>query len=60
LSDEDLHSKHPVTPYHGWRVRGGPLATYLRGRCVAQEGEVMDPPTGRMLRPGYGKVGSQE
>jgi dihydroorotase len=60
LSNEDLHSKHPVTPYHGWRVRGRPLATYLRGRCVAQEGEVMDPPTGQMLRPGYGKVGSQE
>jgi dihydroorotase len=59
LSSEDLHSKHPVTPYHGWLVRGRPLATYLRGRCVAREGEVTSPPTGRMLSPDYGRGGGE-
>lgn len=57
LSAENLHSKHPVTPYHGWSVRGRPVATYLRGRCIAREGKVLSPPAGRMLEPGYAKAG---
>lgn len=51
LSDSQLHSRHPVSPYDGWQVRGRPLATYLRGCCIFREGQVTDPPTGQMLRP---------
>jgi len=35
------------TPFDGWRIRGWPLITMVRGTIVAQEGEV----TGK---PGYG------
>ncbi len=56
LDDRELHSKHPVTPYDGWRVQGRAVATYLRGRCVVREGQVVSPPTGRMLRPDYIKL----
>jgi len=55
LSDSALHSKHPVSPYNGWRVRGRPVATYVRGLCVVREGESLSSPAGQMLRPGYGE-----
>lgn len=51
LEDRNLHSKHPVSPYDGWRVRGRVLATYLRGRSIVKEGEILDQPMGRMLKP---------
>ncbi len=54
LDDNSLHSKHRITPYDGWKVRGRPVATYLRGRCVVREGEPVSPPIGRMLRPEEG------
>lgn len=56
LKGEDLHSKHPITPYEGWRVQGKPLVTYLRGCRIAQEGKVLEAPIGRVLRPGYGEA----
>lgn len=51
LDSGELHSRHPITPYDGWTVRGRPLATYLRGRCVFREGEILGSPEGEMLRP---------
>lgn len=47
-----LHSKHPVTPYAGWAVQGVPVATYLRGVLVSEEGKVVGPPAGRFLAGG--------
>lgn len=45
-----LHSAHPVTPYEGWDVTGLPVATYLRGRCVARDGKITSEPRGRLVR----------
>jgi dihydroorotase len=56
LDNNDLHSKNRVTPYDGWRVRGRAVATYLRGRCIVREGQVVSPPTGLMLRPAHGRL----
>jgi dihydroorotase len=56
LDGSILHSKHPITPYDGWEMKGRPVATYLRGQCVIKEGEVLSQPGGRMLSPSYGKV----
>jgi len=58
LSDANLHSRHPVSPYDGREVKGRPVATYLRGRCVVRDGEAVASPSGRMLRPGYAGEGS--
>jgi allantoinase len=44
-----LEHRHPVTPYHGMRLRGRVLATYLRGRLVYEAGSVAGPPQGRLL-----------
>ena len=46
-----LHSKHPVTPYEGWALRGSVAATYLRGGLIFENGAVVGPPTGRQVRP---------
>jgi allantoinase len=50
LSAEDLHYRHPVSPYLGERLRGMVLATYLRGIPVFKEGLFPDPPIGREKR----------
>ena len=49
LNQATLHSKHPVTPFHGWDLVGRPVATYLRGTCVAREGEPQGQPRGCFL-----------
>lgn len=43
-----LHSKCGITPYEGWKLKGMPVATVLRGSFVMEDGEV----TGE---PGYGR-----
>lgn len=63
ISDETMLSKSGWTPYHGWPVRGLPVATYVRGRLVAQHGQIMaQPGTGVFLSgPGgrdRGRAGS--
>jgi allantoinase len=46
VGHEVLHTRHPVTPYLGMRLRGRVLATYLRGRPVFREGAFADEPFG--------------
>jgi allantoinase len=46
-----LHNKNTLTPYEGWKVRGVPRYTILRGQTIMAEGEVLDPPRGRFLKP---------
>jgi dihydropyrimidinase/allantoinase len=44
-----MYSKaRELTPYHGWRVRGWPIMTIVRGCVVMKEGEVVG-------KPGYGE-----
>jgi allantoinase len=46
-----LQHRHPLTPYHGMRLPGRVLATYLRGRRVYDGGVFSAPPSGRFLLP---------
>ncbi|MDX3849211.1 dihydroorotase family protein [Streptomyces sp. AK02-01A] len=48
LRDEDMLSKAGWTPFHGRRVRGRVVRTYLRGRLIAEEGK----PSGEGERAG--------
>jgi allantoinase len=52
VSDAVVHSKAGWTPYAGRSVRGEAVATYLRGRQVAAEGEVALLRAGRFLARG--------
>jgi dihydroorotase (multifunctional complex type) len=50
LRDEDIISKAGWTPYAGRRVKGLPVATFVRGRQVASDGRpVGEPGWGRWL-----------
>ena len=52
LSAEALHSRGKSSPYEGMRVTGLPVATLVRGRLVAQDGQpVAEPGWGTMVRP---------
>lgn len=50
LSIEDLHYRHPVSPYLGERLRGRVRTTFLRGSAVFEQGSFPNPPAGRELR----------
>lgn len=40
LRDEDIVSKCRWTPFNGWKVRGAPVMTLVRGRVVMEDGKV--------------------
>ncbi len=46
-----LHSKSKVTPFHGFRVKGMPVYTIVRGHVVMKGGEIYGHPVGRLIRP---------
>ena len=48
ISNETTYTKVGWTPYDGWRVKGVPTHTIVRGKVVMQNGEVMG-------EPGYGE-----
>lgn len=46
-----LHSKNKPTPWHGWKVKGVPVLTIVRGHIQMRDGEPVGKPIGRMVRP---------
>jgi dihydroorotase-like cyclic amidohydrolase len=46
-----LHSKSKVTPFQGFRVKGMPAYTIVRGTVVMKAGELCEKPPGRFFRP---------
>jgi dihydroorotase-like cyclic amidohydrolase len=43
-----MESKPGWTPYVGWKLKGAPVMTMLRGEVIARDGEVVG-------EPGYGR-----
>ena len=53
LSRSILHENCDYTPYEGYRLRGYPVLTMLRGRVIARDGEfVGEPGGGQFLNAG--------
>ncbi|MPZ87418.1 MAG: amidohydrolase family protein [Nitriliruptorales bacterium] len=50
IDNEALHAKQPLSPWHGWRVRGMPVASVLRGRVVMRDREPVGERRGRLVR----------
>ena len=46
-----LHSKNKPSPWHGWKVKGMPVATVVRGNVQMRDGEVVGKPIGKLVRP---------
>lgn len=52
IKAEELHSKSKFTPFDGWRVKGWPVYTIIRGRVVLQKGELTpDGHKGELITP---------
>ena len=52
LDERKLHHAVDWSPYHGRDVQGRVASTWLRGRCIYADGEILaDPGTGRFLSP---------
>jgi len=47
ITADQLRSAGDFTPFDGWKVKGKPILTMVRGAIVAQEGEVV-------AKPGHG------
>lgn len=48
---EDLHSRTKLSPYDGRRFCGKVVKTILRGKTVAENGQIVCKPGGRWIRP---------
>lgn len=51
LRRDQLLSKNRIAPFDGVTVRGVPVATFVRGRKVAEEGKPIGTPGGRLVTP---------
>jgi len=51
IRNENLHSKHPASPWNGWRLRGSLKAAVLRGEVIMRDGEPVGEPRGRLVKP---------
>ncbi|TMA12380.1 MAG: allantoinase [Deltaproteobacteria bacterium] len=47
----NLHSKNKPSPWHGWKVKGIPVYTIVRGHVQMREGQPVGKPIGKHLRP---------
>jgi dihydroorotase (multifunctional complex type) len=51
IDSSNFHSKAKYSPFDGWKVRGKPIKTFVNGRLVMDEGEmVVKPGTGQIVR----------
>ncbi|HKX19775.1 MAG TPA: dihydroorotase [bacterium] len=51
IDQERLHSKNRLTPFHGFRVKGLPVYTIVRGQVVMEGGEIVGKPQGQLQTP---------
>ncbi len=47
VQNENLHTKCGWSPFNGWKLKGWPLMTFLRGEMVMQDGKVSGRPRGK-------------
>jgi len=51
IDSSRFHSKARYSPFDGWRVKGKPVKTFVDGRLVMDEGEIVAKPgTGQVVR----------
>jgi dihydroorotase len=51
IDPNKLHSKNKPTPWGGWKVKGMPVYTIVRGHVQAKDSEPVGKPMGRMQTP---------
>lgn len=48
---QQMKSRAKSSLFHGWQLKGKPVATVVRGAVVAREGQLVGPPKGVFLQP---------
>jgi len=51
IKAENLHSKSKLTPFDGFKVKGMPVYTIVRGNIMMEHGEIVGKPKGEWVRP---------
>jgi allantoinase len=51
LRSEDLHQRHPISPFLGRRMRARVVQTIVRGETVFADGRPVGEPAGRLVTP---------
>jgi dihydroorotase (multifunctional complex type) len=51
IDGRKLHSKNKPTPWHGWKIKGAPIYTIVRGHIQMRNGEPVGKPIGRWIKP---------
>lgn len=52
LRGEDLHQRHPISPFLGRRMRARIVRTIVRGQTVFAHGQLVGEPAGQLVSPG--------
>ncbi|MEG1524989.1 MAG: allantoinase AllB [Clostridia bacterium] len=50
FSQESMHSRTKLSPYDGMRMKGRPVATILRGKTIAKDGQIVGTPSGKFIK----------
>ncbi|MCV9887864.1 allantoinase AllB [Metabacillus halosaccharovorans] len=51
IKKKDLHSKSKITAFNGYKVKGAPVYTIIRGSIVMEKGEILGQPAGTLVTP---------
>jgi dihydroorotase-like cyclic amidohydrolase len=51
IDKNKIHSKSKITPFDGYKVKGLPMYTIVRGNVVMKDGKIMGKPQGRKIDP---------
>jgi len=51
IDKNKIHSKSKITPFDGYKVKGLPVYTIVRGNVVMKDGKIMGKPQGRKIDP---------
>jgi dihydroorotase-like cyclic amidohydrolase len=51
IDKNKLHSKTKITPFDGYKVKGVPVFTIVRGNVVMKDGKIIGEPQGRKIDP---------
>jgi allantoinase len=49
IKEADLHSKSKVTAFDGFKIKGVPVASIVRGRTVMKNGKIVSKPIGKFI-----------
>lgn len=51
FTKEDMYSKNKISPFAGMEIQGKPVATFVRGNKVMENGKPIGSPVGKLVKP---------